>query len=58
MTGIDNKHIWCDGNDVITWHELFTTKTNNPLIVANWMSIVNGKICKIYVTFDPRKLIR
>ena len=56
-TDIVIKHIWADDFDVITWLELHTTKTLEPLRICNWMHIENEKIINIQVTFDPRALL-
>ncbi len=57
MTDIVIQHMWIDESNIMTWYELHTTKTDKPLIVANWSHVENGKITKIRVTFDPRPLI-
>jgi hypothetical protein len=56
-TNIEIKHIWADDSDVITWYELYTSKTTEALIVCNWMHIIDGKIANMKVTFDPRLLL-
>lgn len=55
-TDIVIQHMWVDAGDVITWFELHTTKTAEPLVVCNWMHIENNKITRIKVNFDPRAL--
>jgi hypothetical protein len=57
MADIVIHHMWIDEFDVITWYDLYTTKTSKPLPVANWMHVENDKITKIRVTFDPRPLL-
>ena len=44
-----------DGADVITWFDLHTTVAD-PMPVANWTHVEDGKITRIRVTFDPRGL--
>jgi hypothetical protein len=56
-TDIVIKHIWADDFDVITWYELYTSKTIEPLATCNWMHIENSKISSIKVVFDPRPLL-
>jgi hypothetical protein len=56
VTHIDIQHMWVDGNEVITWYDLHTSKTKQPLPVVNWIHIENNKIKSIKVTFDPRTL--
>ena len=56
-TDIVIKHMWIDNFDVLTWFELNTTKTVEPLSICNWMHIEKGKITSIKVTFDPRALL-
>ena len=57
MTDVVIQHMWADEFDVITWYELHTTKTSNPIPIVNWMHIENNKITQIRVTFDPRPLL-
>lgn len=56
-TDIVIQRMWVDGIDVITWFELYTTKTTEPLSVCNWMQFEGDKISRIKVTFDPRTLL-
>jgi ketosteroid isomerase-like protein len=53
MTGIDIRKVFVDGPDVLTWFEL-STRIADPVPVANWMHIENGKITRIRVAFDAR----
>jgi ketosteroid isomerase-like protein len=56
LTDIDIVKVFVDQTDVLTWFNLHTEKTS-PTPTANWMHIVDGKIARIRVTFDPRELI-
>jgi hypothetical protein len=42
-----------DGQDVLTWFEL-STSVAEPVPVANWMRVEDGKIATIRVAFDAR----
>lgn len=53
MTGLDVRKVFTDGDDVLTWFDLSTTVTD-PVPVANWMHITDGKIDRIRVAFDAR----
>jgi ketosteroid isomerase-like protein len=55
-TGIVIRRVFADGDDVTTWFELHTSATTEPLLVANWSHVRDGKIAAIRVTFDPRPL--
>jgi ketosteroid isomerase-like protein len=44
------------GADVITWFELHT-ETAEPVPVANWAKVQDGKIQRVRVAFDPRPLL-
>ncbi|HEY2734732.1 MAG TPA: nuclear transport factor 2 family protein [Polyangiales bacterium] len=46
-----------DGPDVLTWFELHT-QSAEPVAVANWCHVENGKIRRARVAFDPRGLVR
>lgn len=56
MTGIDVQQVFSAGPDVLTWYDM-ATKVADPVPVANWMHIEDGKITRIRVAFDPRGLI-
>ncbi|HEX6855102.1 MAG TPA: nuclear transport factor 2 family protein [Streptosporangiaceae bacterium] len=56
VTGIVIRRVFVDGDDVTTWFELHTSATSEPLLVANWCHVRDGKIATIRVTFDPRPL--
>jgi hypothetical protein len=45
-----------DGADVITWFHLHVPDAD-PLPVANWARVEDGKIRRVRVTFDPRPLL-
>jgi len=53
---VDVQRMHVDGADVITWFDLHTTVAD-PMPVANWTHVENGKITRIRVTFDPRGLM-
>ena len=50
------RRVFVDGDDVTTWFELHTTAAPEPLLVANWIHVRDGKIAAIRVVFDPRPL--
>jgi ketosteroid isomerase-like protein len=52
-TGIDIRKVFVAGNDVLTWFEL-STSVAEPVPVANWMHVEDGKITSIEVAFDAR----
>jgi len=45
-----------DGSDVLTWFELHAPGAD-PVPVANWARVEDGKISRVRVTFDPRPLL-
>ena len=45
-----------DGSDVLTWFELHAPGAD-PVPVANWACVEDGKISRVRVTFDPRPLL-
>jgi hypothetical protein len=45
-----------EGADVITWFELHTPDAD-PVPVANWSRVEDGKIRRVRATFDPRPLL-
>src|ERR1017187_2475997 len=53
MTGIEVRKVFDDGSDVLTWFDLATSLAD-PVRVANWMRVQDGKITRIRVAFDPR----
>jgi ketosteroid isomerase-like protein len=56
VTSIVIRRVFVDGDDVTTWFELHTSATPEPLLVANWSHVRDGKIAAIRVAFDPRPL--
>jgi len=56
MTGIDVQQVFGAGPDVLTWYDM-ATKVADPVPVANWMHVEDGKITRIRVAFDPRGII-
>jgi SnoaL-like domain len=53
ITGIEIRKVFTDGPDVLTWYDMATTVAE-PVPVANWMQVSDGKITRIRVAFDPR----
>jgi hypothetical protein len=62
MTGIQIRKVFTsgsagsagsNGSDVLTWYDMATTVAD-PVPVANWMHVEDGKITRIRVAFDPR----
>lgn len=53
MTGIQVRKVFTAGPDVLTWYDMVTTVAD-PVPVANWMQVSDGKITRIRVAFDPR----
>jgi len=54
---VDVTRRWVDGDDVITWFDLYTTVAE-PVPVVNWSRMRGGRIAEIRATFDPRPLIK
>jgi hypothetical protein len=50
------EKMFVDGRDALTWFELHTA-TTDPIPVANWSHVEDGKVTRIRVTFDPRPLL-
>ncbi|MFD6415254.1 nuclear transport factor 2 family protein [Streptomyces sp. NPDC060194] len=50
-TKVDVKKVFADGADVLTWFVLHTTVAD-PVPVANWTRVVDGRITRIRVAFD------
>jgi len=48
--------IVADGRDVITWFELHAPGAD-PVPVANWAQVADGRVRRVRVTFDPRPLL-
>jgi hypothetical protein len=55
MTGIEIRKVFTAGSDVLTWFDL-STSVADPVPVANWMQVQDGKITRIRVAFDARGL--
>jgi hypothetical protein len=56
MTAIEIRQVFTAGSagsDVLTWYDMATTVAD-PVPVANWMQVEDGKITRIRVAFDPR----
>ena len=53
MTDIEIRKVFTAGSDVLTWYEM-ATKVADPVPVANWMHVEDGKIARIQVAFDAR----
>jgi hypothetical protein len=56
MTDVVIRRTFVDGDDVTTWFDLHTKVADDPVLVANWSHVSDGKISSIQVTFDPRPL--
>jgi ketosteroid isomerase-like protein len=56
VTRIDVQQVFVEGDDVLTWFDLHT-KDAPPCPTANWSRIVDGKVTRIRVAFDPRPLL-
>ncbi len=55
VTDIVVRKVFADEHEATTWFELHT-KVAEPVLVANWSKVTDGKISSIQVTFDPRTL--
>lgn len=56
ITDIDVQKVFTAGSDVLTWYDM-TTTVADPVPVANWMHLEDGKITRIRAAFDPRSLV-
>jgi limonene-1,2-epoxide hydrolase len=56
ITDLRTLKIAVDGNDVITWYDLYT-EAAPPIPTANWSHVEDGLITRIRATFDPRPLL-
>jgi len=56
MTGIEIRKVFAAGSDVLTWYDMITTVAD-PVPVANWMHVEDGKITRIRAAFDPRGIL-
>jgi hypothetical protein len=52
-TSLDVRKVFHDEPDVLTWFDL-ATSVADPVPVANWMHVEDGKITRIRVAFDAR----
>jgi hypothetical protein len=55
ITGIEVRKVFTAGSDVLTWYEM-ATEVADPIPVANWMHVEDGKITQIRAAFDPRSI--
>ncbi|HEV2253052.1 MAG TPA: nuclear transport factor 2 family protein [Streptosporangiaceae bacterium] len=54
ITGIEVREVFTAGSDdVLTWYDMITSVAD-PVPVANWMHVENGRITRIRAAFDPR----
>lgn len=51
LTRIEVKHVWVDGDAVLTWLDLYAGG-NPPRPVANCMTVRNGKVVSVHSTAD------
>ena len=56
MTGIEVRKVFAAGSDVLTWYDMMTTVAD-PVPVANWMQVQDGKNTRIRAPFDPRGIL-
>jgi len=56
MIGIEVRRVFAAGSDVLTWYDMITTVAD-PVPVANWMQVRDGKITWIRAAFDPRGIL-
>jgi ketosteroid isomerase-like protein len=56
ITGLDIRQVFTAGSEVLTWYEM-ATKVADPVPVANWMHVEDGKITRIRAAFDPRGIL-
>ena len=49
------QKVFVDGPDVLTWYDLHTTVAD-PVAVANWVHVKEGRITSLQVAFDARGL--
>jgi limonene-1,2-epoxide hydrolase len=55
---LDVRHWWVDGNDVLTWFDLYPYGGAEPYPVASWLHVEAGQITQARVTFDLGKLLQ
>jgi ketosteroid isomerase-like protein len=56
ITALDIRQVFTTGADVLTWYDM-ATSVADPVPVANWMRVREGRITEIRVAFDPRGII-
>jgi hypothetical protein len=56
LADIRVRRRFVDGDDAVTWFELIIDGLQ-PIPVANWSRIDDGRISEIRVLFDPRPLL-
>ena len=57
ITGLEIRQVFTAGSDdVLTWYDMITTVAD-PVPVANWMQVRDGKITRIRAAFDPRGIL-
>ncbi len=56
MTRTEVVTMVAEGPDVITWFNLHTGEAE-PVTVANWARVEDGRIQRVRVAFDPRPLL-
>jgi hypothetical protein len=56
MDRVDVRVMVADGPNVITWFELHVPDVE-PIPVANWAQLEDGRVRRVRVTFDPRPLL-
>jgi ketosteroid isomerase-like protein len=49
------QRVFVDGPDVLTWYDLHTMVAD-PVPVANWVHVEEGRITSLQVAFDAREL--
>lgn len=56
MRGLRVLRRFADGDDVLTWYEM-DVADKEPIPVAHWTHLENGKVASLRVAFDPRPLL-
>ncbi len=51
VSKVDIRHIWADGDDVITWIDVLRPDSTS-VPVANWMHLAGGHIDHVRATID------
>lgn len=57
MTDLVVQTMAVDASNVVTWYDLHTSVTEQPLPTANWSRINDGRIVAVRAAFDPRPLL-